>query len=46
MNVWVGLNATKVPVNKDDLEKQVKATLVALTSQSGAVEWAGDGIIF
>ena len=43
---WDGLNTAKSPVNKDNLEKQVKATLVAFATQSAAVKRAGYWIIF
>ena len=41
-----GLNTTKSPVDKDNLEKQVKATLVAFATQPAAVKRAGYWIIF
>ena len=44
--LWSGQNATKSPMNKNNLEKQVKATLVTLAAQSAAVERAGYGMVF
>ena len=44
--LWFGENPTKSPVNKNNLEKQVKTSFVALAAQSAAVERAGYWMVF